>query len=181
MAFLVNQRYARREVPFGESPKSSKKSLYKIDDPFLHFYFTFLVPNKSRLEFDLTNDVWDEISAKFNHYLASVWEHLARKSVPDIKIQGHRFNPAGRWWGPGSDRKSMEIDLIATSTDGKALLIGEAKWSDKDHSKEIAETLSYKAANLPFAVPEKICKVLFQKKSAKVPGITVITPENLLS
>lgn len=32
---------------FNENPRNAKKSLYKIADPFMNFYFTFVVPNRS--------------------------------------------------------------------------------------------------------------------------------------
>jgi len=47
LTFLTDLGYIRREIPFGESEKSTKKSLYKINDPFLNFYFSFIVPNRS--------------------------------------------------------------------------------------------------------------------------------------
>ncbi|HPJ63762.1 ATP-binding protein, partial [Lentimicrobium sp.] len=70
LGFLVNQGYIKRETPYGEPPKSSKKSLYKMDDPFMNFYFTFLVPNKSRLEFNMVEQVWEEIENKYDRYIS---------------------------------------------------------------------------------------------------------------
>jgi AAA+ ATPase superfamily predicted ATPase len=178
--FLVNQGFIKREIPFGESMNSSKKSLYKIDDPFLNFYFTFLVPNKSRLEFDMIEQVWEEIEHKYNRYISSIWEDLCRKAIPFIEIEGKRFNPASRWWGGGLNKKTMEIDLIASSTEQTALLIGEVKWSDKNRTDEVLESLKWKESNIPFAKPEKIIKVLFQKTPASHPDITILTPDDIV-
>ena len=38
LAKLIDLGYLEKEVPFGESVKSSKRSLYRIADPFLFFY-----------------------------------------------------------------------------------------------------------------------------------------------
>ena len=38
---LMELGFVEREIPFGEHPKSSKRSLYKIVDPFIDFYFRF--------------------------------------------------------------------------------------------------------------------------------------------
>jgi len=35
----------RREIPFGELEKSTKRSIYKIIDPFFRFWFKVVVPN----------------------------------------------------------------------------------------------------------------------------------------
>jgi len=165
MGFLTDLGYVRREIPYGEPIRSAKKSLYKIDDPFLNFYFTFLVPNKSRLEFGLVDQVWKEISYGYDQYLSGIWEELCRKSIPFIEIDGLRFNPAARWWGNGLDGKPMKIDLVAESTDHSVVLIGEVKWSDKISREEINTSLNYKYHNAPFARPGRFIKVLFSMRT----------------
>jgi hypothetical protein len=164
LGFLTDMGYIRREIPFGESIRSTKKSLYKIDDPFLHFYFTFLVPNKSRLEFGLVDQVLPDITTNYDKYLSGLWESLCRNAVPFMEIQGKRFNPATRWWGNGVDGKPMEIDLIAESTDKLTLLAGEVKWSDKDLYNETKLSLDRKCANLPFTGNKQIIKAVFVKE-----------------
>ncbi len=129
LAFLIQQGYIKRELPFGESTRSTKKSLYKLNDPFLNFYFTFLVPNRSRLEIDLIDQVWEEIENKYDHYISGIWEDICRNSISYLEISGKRFNPAARWWGNGMDGKPMEIDIVAESLDKQYLFIGEVKWS----------------------------------------------------
>lgn len=47
---LIDLGFLEREVPFGVDEKSSKKSLYKIADPFMAFYYQFVVPNRSFIE-----------------------------------------------------------------------------------------------------------------------------------
>ncbi len=47
---LLELGLIRRERPFGSSQKSSKKTLYRLDDPFLAFWFRYVEPNRSRLE-----------------------------------------------------------------------------------------------------------------------------------
>ena len=47
LAKLISLGYLTKEIPFGENEKSSKKSLYKISDPFMNFYFQFIAPNRS--------------------------------------------------------------------------------------------------------------------------------------
>ena len=183
LGFLTNLGYIRREIPYGESIRSTKKSLYKIDDPFLNFYFTFLLPNKSRLEFGLIDLVWSDIRRQYDGYLSGLWEDLCRRSIPFIKIDGKQFNPAARWWGNGLDGKPMELDLISESTDHTVMLIGEVKWSNKISTEEINATLSQKSQNLPFKKPPRIIKAVFSKSgfTAPYPELRCFTPDDIIS
>ncbi len=183
LAFLIQQGYIRRELPFGESTRSTKKSLYKLNDPFLNFYFTFLVPNRSRLEFDLIDQVWEDIEKKYHHYISGIWEDICRKSIPFLELDNLRFNPAARWWGNGMDFKPMEIDIVAESTDNRTLLIGEVKWSDKTSIFEVKNDLNKKIKNLPFKNNRDIIRALFIKRKPieASPGWHIFTPVEILN
>lgn len=180
---LIDLGYVRREIPFNTSLKSTKKSRYKISDPFMNFYFSFVVPNKSRLEFGLIEQVWDEINGKFNQYVSEIWEELCRNAVPRLKIEGKTFNPAQRWWGNGIDRKPMEIDIIAESTDKSTLLIGEAKWIDNISVKNIINELKAKINNASFIQNRKVLQVLFLKQTHEnnPNKIIIIKPADIIA
>ncbi len=182
LGFLINQGYIRREIPFGESVRSTKKSLYKIDDPFLDFYFTFLIPNKSRLEFDLIDQVWGEIEKKYDQYISGIWEEVCRKAIPFIEIEGIRFFPASRWWGNGIDNKPMEVDIVAESLDKGTLLIGEVKWSDKTTLHQLENIINTKCSNIPFLDNRKIIKATFVKEKTGKPvhDTVVYTPKEII-
>jgi AAA+ ATPase superfamily predicted ATPase len=182
LAFLTELRYIRREIPFGESLRSTKRSLYKIDDPFLNFYFTFVVPEKSRIDLGLTSQVFKEVKKRLPQYTSAVWEELCRKALPFL-IKDNEFNQAHRWWGKGRDGAILEIDVVSESLDKKYLLVGEAKWSGNEVTKRDADELTDKSANLPFAKGHKIIPVLFVKnKPEAVPdGLLVFDPEDVIS
>ena len=181
LSFLTELKYIRREIPFGESVRSTKRSLYKIDDPFLNFWFTFIVPEKSSIEFGDGSRVLKEIRKKIPLYISAIWEELCRQSVPFI-LKGMDFNPASRWWGKGIDGTQMEIDVVAESTDKKVLAIGEAKWSDNPDLEKEAANLLRKALILPFAKKQNIVPVLFVKKkpAASPDGVLVFGPDEVL-
>ncbi len=180
---LIDLGYVRRETPFNTSVKSTKKSLYKISDPFMNFYFSFVVPNKSRLEYGLIDQVFNEINGKFNQYVSEIWEELCRDAVPRLKIEGKTFNPAKRWWGNGIDRNPMEIDVVAESTDKSTILIGEVKWSDHISIQKIINELKAKIENVPFIENRKVVKVLFLKRipTKKDREIIIIDPDTVIA
>ena len=56
-----------------------------------------------------------------------------------------------RWWGTGTNRQKMEIDIVGESFDGKTLLVGEVKLSANELEVErIKRDLTMKAEALPF-------------------------------
>lgn len=181
-SFLVELKYIRREIPFGESLRSTKKTLYKIDDPFLNFWFTFVAPDKSRIDLGLTSQVIRGITGKMPMYVSSTWEELCRQAVPFL-FSGDKILPAMRWWGRGKDGVPIEVDIVAESPDKKTLVIGEAKWSEKTKTITEYEILQKKIFNLPFVKDQKIITVLFLKNrdSVQPENAVVFDPEAVVN
>lgn len=179
---LLELDILRREVPFGVPARSSKRTLYRITDPFLRFWFRFLEPNRSRLEAGQIREVMTQIDQSFSHHTGQVWEDLARESVPRLRGAKRPWKPAYRWWGGGLNHRPMELYIVAESADGKELFIGEAKWSDVADARQIVEELQRKAANFPLARDRKIRLGLWLKDRPKsIPaGVELFTPNQVL-
>lgn len=156
LAMLMDLGYVRRELPFGESLKSTKRTLYKLSDPFLNFYFTFVLPNKSLLEMGLTEKVYKNLKGDIPKYISGIWEDLSRLSVPYLDINGIQWGPARRWWGSDKKNTPIELDIVAESMDGKYVLLGEAKWAEKINVSRLSAKLESYAARLPFVKGRKI-------------------------
>ena len=180
---LIDLGYVRREVPFGESIRSTRRSLYRLDDPFLLFWYRFVAPNQSRLEVDLIDTVHAEVLDRLAGHVAEVWEWLARRSVPYTAIDGLHWNLASRWWGRGNGGDPLEIDVVAESTDGHHLLLGEAKWSDRANPREILSALRRKAESIPFRRGRRMHFALWLKRGGgeRVDGAPVVTPDGVMS
>lgn len=178
---LVELDLVKRETPFGSSKRTTKRSLYRISDPFLRYWFRFVEPNLSRLEARSVDSVQRDVESSFSHHVAGIWEELARDSVPGSGYEGIEWGPAGRWWGAGLDRRPHEIDVVAESHSGDSLLVGEVKWEDDvDHDRAFA-LLARKAAQLPMARGKKIVLVLWTKSTGerRRPS-NVLTPREVL-
>jgi AAA+ ATPase superfamily predicted ATPase len=152
---LVELGFIEREYPFGESIKSTKRTLYKCIDPFLLFWFRFVYPNLSLLERGLVGPVMRECSKLMTGHVSVVWERLARESTAFLPIGGIEWKPGRRWWGKTKDGALMEIDVVAESFDGKAILLGEAKWERNTSLREVWKNLEKAADNLPFLDKKK--------------------------
>jgi AAA+ ATPase superfamily predicted ATPase len=147
---LIDLGYVRREIPFGESLRSTRRTLYRLDDPFVTFWHRFVLPHRSMLELDRLEPVWTLVRGGFAAYVAGVWEQLCRQSVAYAPIGGIEWKPGARWWGTGVDGTPCEIDVATESVDGRHLLLGEVKWERATDLAAIEARLRRLGGLLPF-------------------------------
>lgn len=162
--------YVRREVPFGENEKKSKKGIYRINDNMLQFYYRFVAPNRSILELGRVDRVMGLVVSQFNQYAGECWEQLCRRFVSGNEVDGIEYGMASRWWGKifpenNKEGKMVELDVVAESFDKKHILIGECKWTGGEDASRLIKDLSEKAKFLPFVKDgQEVHPVLFLKQ-----------------
>ena len=127
---LIDLDILDREVPVTEvNPEKSKKSLYKICDNFLRFWFRFVYPNRSYIESGNTALVMRKLRKNFvDAHVAFVYEDICRQAVWDLSAEDQWpciFERVGRWWD-----QNNEIDVVATEDEGGNILFGECKFWD---------------------------------------------------
>lgn len=164
---LIDLGFLKKEVPFGVDEKNAKKSLYKIADPFLAFYYQFVVPNRSFIELGRSMPIEALLKSQFADYVGMQWEAICRNAVTGNMIDGVLYGVAYRWWGSvlNEDRRPepIEIDVISESLDKKYLLVGECKWTEPENAAYLFAKLKRKANLLPFAANHIVVPVLFLK------------------
>ncbi len=173
LARLIDLGLVRRDVPFGASLRDSKRTAYRLDDPFLRFWFRFVEPNRSRLGAGQTVQVVRDVSRGLPAHVATVFEDIVRQSVPRAHYGNQAWGPAARWWGPGLDRSPMEVDVVAESEDGSTLLVGEVKWSRRVDWPREEEALRRKADNLPLARGRKVELALWAPRTPRSRGVAL--------
>ena len=151
---LVGLGLVVRDRPFGVDAKGGKKSLYRLQDPFLRFWHAFALPRYSDPHFGEEDSDIESLRLPFRAFLGQAWECLVRDMLSNkaISTDGCRWRNPARWWGTGLNQRAMEIDVVAESPDGDALLVGEAKLSlTKMEAEHELSELRRKADLLPFA------------------------------
>lgn len=137
---LVAMGIARREIPFGEPERKTRRSLYKIDDPFFRLWFRVVAPHRGLLASGSTQTRQELLNRYWSHLAALAWQELCIKRLPRIHAstslaQRGPWRPASPWW----KGELPEWDLVAESVDGKRLLLGECKWSARPASRGFLE------------------------------------------
>lgn len=107
---LTDASIITRELPWGQSVRTTKRALYRLADPALRFWFSVYSPHRSR---------WptypEEVRRKLIHdHAATVFEDHCRAQFPG----------AQRWW-----HGDLEIDLVAPDPDDPSgVVVAEVKW-----------------------------------------------------
>ena len=107
---LLDASVLEREMPYGESVRTTKKILYRIADPTMRFWFRVYSPHQS---------LWRTFDAaqkqKLIHdHASTVFEDACRA----------RYDGGARYW-----EKDIEIDIVAKDPqDAKGLVVVEVKW-----------------------------------------------------
>ena len=121
---LMDASVLARDLPYGESSRTSKRTLYRIQDPAMRFWFSVYSPHRS---------LWRTYPSAMRKLLihghaASVFVDWCRSLYPGAR----------RHW-----EKSVEFDLVCPDPDHPAgLLVGEAKWkrlSKSEHASVLRD------------------------------------------
>lgn len=114
---LIELGFIKKETPVGN--ESKRRTLYRIDDLFLLFWFRFVYRFSSAIASGKGSEVYDRIIAPhINEYMGQVFEQMVKDFI--LKYASLPFLPglAGRWWG-GNPRthKEAEIDVVVLSAE----------------------------------------------------------------
>ena len=125
----------RRETPILEDPRKSRRGIYTIRDPFLHFWFGFIKRYDSYFEQGRTEELFTMFLENFDTFLGFSFERIIKEFLMEKQqIIPFNFDRIGRQWGTikGEPRgkNSYEIDLLLMSPDMKKIMLLECKWRD---------------------------------------------------
>ena len=131
----------QKESPYGE--KSSKKTIYSIEDNMFRFWYRFIPENASVIARGAADLAYRRIEPELPNYMGSVFEDICIQYLWKQLIDGKspvNFRELGRWWGTNPKTKSQEeIDIMGT--DKNAALFAECKWTNEKVDLGVLETL----------------------------------------
>ena len=139
---LVSLGIIQKETPYGE--KTSRKSVYSIEDNMFRFWYRFIPENNSIIARGAADLAYKRIEPFMSDYMGKVFEDICKQYLWKLLLTGKcpvEFSSLGRWWGNDPVEKSQaEIDIIAEQ-DKNAALFGECKWTNEKVDLGVLETL----------------------------------------
>ncbi|MDE0427562.1 MAG: ATP-binding protein [Candidatus Poribacteria bacterium] len=147
LSVLQELALVKRETPVTErAPQKSRKGLYKISDNYVKFWFRFVLPNRSLIEFGNADLVYQQIIApNLSHYMGAIFEDICRQYISlywgeTLKVAPRRV---GAHWG-----SNLEIDVLTENVDGSHWF-GECKWWEAPVGENVLNSLIENAAKVP--------------------------------
>lgn len=180
---LQSLRLVERVVPLTESqPHKSRRGQYRLRDPFVRFWFRYVLPEQTRLELGLEDRVLEQrIQPDFASFCAPVFEQICRESLLHLALP---FAPAhvGSWWS-----SQAEVDVVAWDQHRSEVLVGECKWSERSVGENVLADLDRNAHPLlEILHPRKVWRALFARSftpalrgRARQDGTLLFTLEDL--
>ncbi|MDE5605321.1 MAG: ATP-binding protein [Eubacterium sp.] len=138
---LISLGIVKKETPYGE--KSSRKTIYSIEDNMFRFWYRFVPENTSVISRGATDLAYKRIEPELSTYMGSVFEEICKQYLWNQLLDGKspiNFSDLGRWWGANPKTKSQEeIDIMGT--DKECALFAECKWTNEKVDTGVLDTL----------------------------------------
>jgi hypothetical protein len=155
---LADLYLVERRTPVTLPPKQregSRQGRWHLLDPYLRFYFRFVVPNQRALELELMDAVWAAVRAQLRAFVGmTIFEALCRTWVlVQARQRQLPFTPedVGSHWAADA-----QVDVVAISWREKAILLGEAKWgTDRVGRAVVRELLEDKTPKVLATLPDQ--------------------------
>jgi AAA+ ATPase superfamily predicted ATPase len=143
--------------------ESVRRGIWSVADPYLRFWFRFVLPNQSQLEHGGSLErVYDTaVAPAFDHFVSKpTFEEICLAWVLDRVNAGDwpGVDKVGAWWGPipdplpGQSRRQTEGEIEVVGVAGKrVVLAGEAKWTSAPVDFGVLNHLRRVVAHVPGA------------------------------
>ena len=121
------ERRIRASVPIAQHGQA-RHARYFLNDPFLRFYYRFVVPNRSRIAQGLVDTLDQQFQEQLRAFVGAQFEELCRTwTLAQAQAGTLPLSPdfVGSDWGPG-----YQADVVAVNWRERQVLVGEAKWGD---------------------------------------------------
>lgn len=175
------------------NPERSRQSFYRITDPYLRFWFRFVLPAQGRLA-----DADGALRHLSGRVLPQLDEFISAPAFEEVcqqwLLRAADAASVGWWWGKVRETRGAgvrladrEVDACAVDDDGKVIALGSCKWtagplpySEKTKLDAIAAQLlpDGPPPDLYFFARNGVDEHL-QQEAESSPRIHVVSPDEL--
>jgi len=174
---LVALRLVERIVPVTESPRGTRRRIYRMADNFLAFWLGVLDRYRPEIERGLGQSILPVLLRSLDDHMGLPWEVAFRDHLRRIAATGElgeEIVAVGPYWTSAAD--PTEIDAVALAGRSReAVLLGEAKWSKRVNAARLRVDLERKSAALPRLAAEPRYAVCARERVDNADDVLAIT------
>lgn len=137
LSVLIELGIIKKEMPITE--KSTKKTIYLIEDNFFRFWYRFVPQNMASITSERFERSYDRlIKARLHDYMGLIFEKMCKEYLlhyaEDLPIE---LADVGQWWGTDpKERKEIQIDIVGVPVQEQnqrisEYLIGSCKYKNE--------------------------------------------------
>lgn len=143
---LISLGILKKEVPYKD--KSSRKTIYSIEDNMFRFWYRFVAANTSIIARGGDELAYRKIEPYLNDYMGLVFEEISKQYLWHQLLNDNCpvcFADIGRWWGTNKQtRKQEEIDIMGVQ-DKHTALFAECKWTNEKVDVSVLDKLVHRS------------------------------------
>ncbi|MDR0334948.1 MAG: ATP-binding protein [Methanomassiliicoccaceae archaeon] len=137
-----------REVPILSG--SEKNAKYSVKDSMYRFWYRFVPKAVTQIDGGVEDIYVTKVEPFISDFMGPVFEDVCKQYLLRLvraKKAPFPLDNIGKWWGGNPvTRTETEIDIIATSTTERDIIVGECKWRNKEADTDVLKELRGKAA-----------------------------------
>lgn len=148
-----------RRVPAFEDPARTKRAIYRIADPYFHFWFRFIASNRAQIARGLGEVLVERtILPGLDDYMGPIFEEVARDHARGLAASDElAADRVDAWWSADG---AHEIDIVGTTRRKRLAFLGTVKWSARPLSASVLTSLEQHARAVP-GFGEDVMKLLY--------------------
>lgn len=142
---LRRLRLITRDIPVTANPQSTKRSRYRLSDPFFRFWFRFVYGQQDRLAM-LGEEAYESlVEPELSTYLGPLFEIACQKALHELLP--YTYRGVGYWW-----YRHHELDVVGPTDEG-VLVAGECKYTTRKMNEGDLARVEDTAANIEWTPP----------------------------
>ncbi|MCK5177334.1 MAG: AAA family ATPase, partial [Candidatus Aenigmarchaeota archaeon] len=121
--------FIERICPITENPKNSKRTIYRLKNPVMNFWFRYIHRHLTLFEGKNYKYIKEEISKDKNNFIGRATETIVTQYLRQLNKKNKLpldFTHIGNWW-----HKDKEIDIVAFNSNANKIMFCEVKYRNK--------------------------------------------------
>lgn len=178
---LEELRLVERVASVTEDLRFTRRRIHRVADNFLAFWLGVLDRYRAEIEQGIGDTIVDALMRRLDDHLGSRWEQAFRMHLRRLAIDGQlgeEVVAVGPFWAAAAD--PCEIDaVVLAGVERRAVLAGEAKWTQRVDAARIRRQLERKAGALPNAASSLRYAVCAREAVDNAEGVLAVTAADI--